>query len=172
MDVMKQDPGGWFELVSAQGRDVIYDLVVYVLWSDGRLSPDELSAARAAAQALRMNLLAFTGLFHLSGRAYESLGLDILTREEASIAYACAVWMAMADTVLASAEHATLQRLRDSLAVSTGMSSMIHALVARHARARDGLVFPHADERQVSLEELLDAVAAASITTCPGPNEA
>jgi hypothetical protein len=150
----------WSRLVSSRSRDVVFDLVVHMLWADGRVTPDELSAARGAANALGMDTSTFGGLFGRVGRPFEALGLEQLGPLERPLAYAAAVWMAMADRELAHSEGSMLRRLQRALSLDHVLSGRIEGMVVDAARAEGNEQPLDAEVRQRALESLLDRVAA------------
>lgn len=149
----------WSRLVSLRARDALFDLVVHVLWADGRVTPDELSAARGAAIALKLDTSSFGGLFGRVSRTFESLELDSLGPLERPLAYGAAVWMALADRELAVSENLLLQRTRRVLGVGDAMAVRIESLVfaSLDTRAPAGA---DATVRARELEALLDQVTA------------
>lgn len=151
----------WSRMVSVHARDVFFDLLVHVLWADGRVTPEELSAARGAANALGMDTHSFGGLFGRVGRPFEALGLEQLGPLERPMAYAVAVWMAMADGELAISENLLLRRTRQSLDIPDRLASSIEHLTMEHARGlpRDS----QADAHQQGFETLLERVSASLI---------
>jgi len=155
-------PMPWFRLVSPRARDTLFDLVVHVLWADGRVTPDELSSARGAALALELDTTTFGGLFGRVNRTFESLGLEALGPLERPLAYAAAVWMAFADRELAVTENLLLQRTRRALDVGEGMGLRIESLV-QAALATRAPVGTDAPVRAAELGQLLDQVTALMI---------
>lgn len=144
-------------LVSPRARDVFFDLTVHVLWADGRVTPDELSAARGVAIALGLDTTTFGGLFGRVGRPFESLGLDTLGPLERPLAYACAAWMALADRELAVTENLLLQRTRRALSVGEPMALEIESLVFARLESR-APAGADATVRAAELTELLERV--------------
>lgn len=150
----------WSRLVSERARGVLYGLVIHVLQADGRITEDEVSAARGAADALGVDAAPSDG----APRTFESLGLDRLGPLERPLAYAAAVWMAMADRELAISENALLRRTRASLDIPDGLASTIEMMSIEHARrAGEGQMHLLPAEHQVALETLLDRVTATMI---------
>jgi hypothetical protein len=146
-------------LVSARARDILFDLGVHVLWADGRVTPDELSAARGMAIALGLDTSTFGGLFGRASRGFESLGLDTLGPLERPLAYACAVWMALADRELAVSENLLLQRTRRVLGVGETMAQRIESMAYEDLGDR-APVGADAAARAAELGALLDRVVA------------
>lgn len=155
-------PMPWSRLVSPRARDTFFDLVVHVLWADGRVTPDELSSARGAAIALELDTSTFGGLFGRVNRTFESLDLGSLGPLERPLAYAAAVWMAFADRELAVTENLLLSRARRALDVGEGMALRIEGLVQATLATR-APVGADAPVRAAELAQLLDQVAALMV---------
>jgi len=156
----------WTRLLSARARDVLYDLLVHVSWADGRITPDELSAARGAADALSMDTSSFGGLFGRVVVSLDAIGLEQLGPLERPLAYAAAVWMAMADQELAVSEHAVLRRARRALDLPEELAGRIELMSIQHARQGSLTAATSVDgceHRQRSLETLLDQVSLAML---------
>lgn len=156
----------WTRLLSSRARDVLYDLLVHVSWADGRITPDELSAARGAADALSMDTASFGGLFGRVAVSLESIGLEQLGPLERPLAYAAAVWMAMADQELAVSENTLLRRTRHALDLPEELAGRIELMSIQ--QAREGSRAPAtsvegSEHRQRSLEVLFDQVSVAML---------
>lgn len=152
--------------LSARARDVLFDLLVHVSWADGRITPDELSAARGAADALSMDTSSFGGLFGRVTVSLDAVGLEQLGPLERPLAYAAAVWMAMADQELAVSENAVLRRTRRTLELSEELAGRIELMSIHHAREggrTPATSVEGSEHRQRSLETLLDQVSVAML---------
>ncbi len=159
-------PMSFTRFLSSRARDVLYDLLVHICWADGRITPDELSAARGAADALAMDTTSLGGLFGRVAVSLDAIGLDQLGPLERPLAYAAAVWMAMADQELAVSEHAVLRRTRRALDLSEELAERIELLGIQHAREGGAVAATSVEgsqQRQRSLETLLDQVSVAML---------
>ncbi|MFK8001337.1 MAG: hypothetical protein AB8H86_17210 [Polyangiales bacterium] len=132
--------------LTLQDRWAIYETSVVLAWADGRLSAEEVQAARVVAEELSLN-----GPFSLAGATLRLMPTDIpdVPEEIADLAYATAVWMAYADG-LHRRESIFLARLQRRLGIDsqTAAQTMRHVrqLHERHSR-RDSLRALHAQTR-------------------------
>ena len=97
----------------------IYETAVYVAWADGRLHSQEITAARAIAEELDLD-----GDLHAAGVVLRrgpprlvDVGLDMLERSSALLAYGTAAWMSFVDGVEHPTERAALKALARWLAI-------------------------------------------------------
>ncbi|MFT5355801.1 MAG: putative tellurite resistance protein B-like protein [Polyangiales bacterium] len=100
--------------LTLQDRWAIYETTVVLAWADGRLSADEIQAARVVAEELSLS-----GPFSLAGVKLRLAQTPIpeVSADIALLAYACAVWMAHADGQLHRRESILLGRLQRRLGI-------------------------------------------------------
>src|SRR5687768_14478953 len=92
-----------------ESRARVYDVLLCMMWADGRVTRGELIAARGAAIALGLpadtvgHEVATAGKILCGSRDWvhslHELGLESLDGSEGRLAYACAAWMALTDGV-------------------------------------------------------------------------
>lgn len=101
--------------LTLQDRWAIYETSVVLAWADGRLSAEEVQAARVVAEELSLN-----GPFSLAGAKLRlaQTALPNVPKEIADLAYATAVWMAHADG-LHRRESILLGRLQRRLGIES-----------------------------------------------------
>lgn len=123
----------------------LFDLVVATLWADGEVADREIAAAHGAQLAL--------GLVHPSDDAASAIGqgpserwraLAAASDRERVLAYAAAVWTALADRTIDPGEARFLRELRRTLALDEGAVRFADALARWiDARARDEALPAH-----------------------------
>ena len=101
---------------------------IYVAWADQRLAPSEVSAARGVATVLGV-LEQGSGLLSQPPKNPSQLGLGELAEPLRELAYATAVWVALADGILDAEECRQLNGLRDPLKLSAARCGEIEDLV-------------------------------------------
>lgn len=99
----------------------------FMAWADRRLEPDELAAARGVATVLGLGA-AGAGMMSEATEAasLDFSGLDARGRE---LVYATAVWIALADGVLAPAERRALRILEGRLGLTPDRCEDLEDLV-------------------------------------------
>lgn len=99
--------------LTLQDRWAIYETSVVLAWADGRLSAEEIQAARVVAEELSLS-----GPFSLAGAKLRitQTAIPDVPEEIADLAYATAVWMAHADG-LHRRESILLGRLQRRLGI-------------------------------------------------------
>lgn len=99
--------------LTLRGRWAIYETAVVLAWADGRLSAEEVQAARVMAEELSLN-----GPLSLAGARLRLMSTAIpdVPEEIADLVYATAVWMAYADG-LHRRESILLARLKRRLGI-------------------------------------------------------
>ena len=134
--------------LTLQDRWAIYETAVALAWADGRLSAEEIQAARVVAEELSLN-----GPFSLAGPKLRLMQTSIpdVPNAIAELAYATAVWMAYADG-LHRRESILLGRLRQRLGIEKDVADR----TMRRVRRLDARV-----PRRTSFQRLLRRNAQA-----------
>ncbi len=155
----QEDPMTWTRFLSPEARDTIFDLVVHVVWADGRLSPDELAGARGAARALGLSEMELGGvLLARAGRPFESLALSALGPLERPFAYGVAAWISQADRRVTVSGDILMRRLRQSLQLSTPLAEAIESWAGEE---RGGAC--EAPDHQLELERVMHRIVRSLI---------
>jgi uncharacterized membrane protein YebE (DUF533 family) len=116
--------------LSVAERSIVYELLVYVAWSDGSVAPEERWAVRGAAVALGLDGagLVIADALRRGPLPVDDLGLSALTSEARTVAYASAAWMTLVDRNIAIEERAVLHVLRQRLGLSSAQASRLEAI--------------------------------------------
>ncbi|WP_157070025.1 hypothetical protein [Sandaracinus amylolyticus] len=132
----------------------LLDLVVATLWADGDVADREIAAARGAQIAL--------GLVHPSDDAASAIGhgpsdawrtLAGASDRERLLAYAAAVWTALADRVIDPGEARFLREVRHALALDDGAVRFADTLARWiDADARDASLPAHRSFAQLLVQ--------------------
>jgi tellurite resistance protein len=108
-------------------RLTVLEAAAYMAWADRRLAPDELSATRGVATVLGLGA-AGAGMLSRTIEA-SSLDFSALDARGRELAYAAAVWIALADGVLAPSEQRALRILQGRLGLSPERCEELEELV-------------------------------------------
>ena len=117
----------------------VLEAAAYMAWADGRIAPEEVSAARGVATVLGVAELGTVGPGMLSRGPVEPavLSLERLGRRERELVYATAAWIAMADGVVDTAEQRALRILQGRLGLGAERCADIEELVYMHSGEGD-----------------------------------
>jgi len=147
--------------LSGSERWGVFETLVYVAWSDDRLAAAEVSSARAVAEELDLGDEPREpgALLREGRRCLRGLDLDGLSEPARHVAYATAVWTALADDVEHPAELATLRMLRQRLGLDEIEAALLEAC-ARLAHASGAAVGPRTAYRAL-LRSVADVMVGA-----------
>lgn len=152
----------WTAQLSRDERSLIFDIVRRCVWADGRLGPDELSAARGIA--ITLDVLADPRTRGALSRAHapplephEAGALGAVGRQ---VAFVAAAWIAWVDGAPNGHERAMLARLASVLQLEDARAGALERQVARSARRRE---LASAEERAIEIDGLLASAARAAI---------
>lgn len=111
-------PAGCYEVPAVdamrrEARRAVLDVLIAMLWIDGRAAEGELVAARGAATAL--GLMGIDDVVAMGAPALQDLPLESLDGSERHLAYVAAAWMSLADGVVVPSESTLLESLRQRL---------------------------------------------------------
>jgi hypothetical protein len=107
---------GALDAIGPETAGTLFDVLVCMAWADRKLTPEEVSAARAAVVAFGLPERGahLDDALH-APRPFEALALSSLHGRDADIVYLCAAWMALADREQATEETSMLAELRVAL---------------------------------------------------------
>lgn len=117
----------------------VLETVSFMAWADGRIAPDEVSAARGVATVLGLHRrdTGGPGLLARGPIEPEALTLVGLARPQRELIYATAAWIAMADGILDVSERRALRTLQGRLGLSAERCDDLEELVFTYAGEDD-----------------------------------
>lgn len=157
----------WSTLIAGRDRDVIFDLVRACVWADGRLSADELAAARGTAIALDvLRSPGVPGSLARRGDATPDLaGLSLIGRH---VAFTTAAWITWIDGPPSHEESKLLARLAARLGLQ---DQDVEAIAREVARSSDDIrrceTTMSAPDWAIEIDGLLSWAAAFALDVVP-----
>ena len=117
---------GALDAIGPETAGTLFDVLVCMAWADRKLTPEEVSAARAAVVAFGLPERGKQLDEALAApRPWEALPLAALKGRDADIVYLCAAWMALADREQATEETELLVQLRAALHIDEARASWL-----------------------------------------------
>ncbi|MEM9190912.1 MAG: hypothetical protein AAGF12_17130 [Myxococcota bacterium] len=123
---LSQTPDPLYRRLSAEERKSIYQLLVFSIWSDGKLSAREVRTARLVAEGLQVQeLLDAGGVLRRNTSFLTEATIATMSPLSRQVAYATAVWAAVVEERIHRSKARGLRVLRRRLDLDESTANLL-----------------------------------------------